>query len=296
MKTGIIGLGAMGGPMARNLCRAGHLEAVWNRSPEKASQLAGELGVALADSPATLAERCELIILSVSADADVLEMIRAMQPGLTAGKVVLDTSTVSRETAQQAATLLQKNNCAFLDAPVSGGTEGARQGTLAMMIGGDRDVLDQVRAVLDSIAGRVAHMGPVGSGQSTKAVNQVMAAGINQAVTEALAFAQALELPMDRVIEVVGSGAAGNWFLDHRGASMAAGKFEPGFRVALHHKDLVICKQMAEQFDVALPVIEMTLIHYRRLMAAGFGDEDISALFREKQDMFAKNGDRPKRP
>ncbi len=296
MKTGIIGLGAMGGPMAGNLNRAGYLETVWNRSSDKAQRLAGELGVALADSPATLAQQCELIILSVSADADVLEIIEAMKPGLSAGKVVLDTSTVSRETAQQAAALLEQSGVDFLDAPVSGGIEGARQGTLAMMVGGDRAVLDKIRPVLDSIAGRVAHMGPVGAGQSTKAVNQVMAAGINQAVTEALAFAQALDLPMDKVIEVVGGGAAGNWFLDHRGPGMTAGKFEPGFRVALHHKDLVICQQLAEQFDVALPVIEMTLIHYRRLMAAGYGDEDISALFREKRGMFEKGSDRPKRP
>ena len=125
---------------------------------------------------------------------------------------------------------------------------------------------------------------------------QVMAAGINQAVTEALAFAEALDLPLDRVIDVVGSGAAGNWFLQHRGASMTQGKFDPGFRVALHHKDLAICKQMAEQFDTALPVVEMTLIHYRRLMEAGFGDEDISALFREKQKLFDPAATRPVRP
>jgi len=98
------------------------------------------------------------------------------------------------------------------------------------------------------------------------------------------------------VIEVVGSGVAGNWFLEHRGASMTQGKFNPGFRVALHHKDLAICKQMAEQFDVALPVIEMTLIHYRRLMKAGFGDEDISALYREKQALFERAEGIPKRP
>ncbi|MGB5473575.1 MAG: NAD-binding protein, partial [Gammaproteobacteria bacterium] len=140
---------------------------------------------------------------------------------------------------------------------------------------------------LDSIAGRVEHMGPVGAGQATKAVNQVMAAGINQAVTEALAFAEALGLPLDKVIEVVGSGAAGNWFLSHRGPSMSKGKFEPGFRVALHHKDLAICKAMAAELGVAMPVVEMTLIHYRRLMQAGFGDEDISALFREKRGLFA---------
>ena len=286
MKTGVIGLGAMGSPMACNLHRAGHLEAIWNRSTEKAQQLGDELGVPVANSPAELAELCELIILSVSADEDVLEVVELLKPGLGAGKIVLDTSTVSRETALQVAALLEENDTAFLDGPVSGGIEGADKATLAMMVGGDGAVLDQIRPVLDSITGRVEHMGPVGAGQATKAVNQVMAAGINQAVSEALAFAKALELPMDKVIEVVGSGAAGNWFLDHRGLTMTQGNYDPGFRVALHHKDLVICKQMAEQFGVALPVIEMTLIHYRRLMEAGYGDEDISALFREKQALF----------
>jgi 3-hydroxyisobutyrate dehydrogenase len=288
MKTGVIGLGAMGAPMARNLHRAGYLETIWNRSTEKSQQLGRELGVPVANSPAALAELCELIILSVSSDEDVLEVIGALRPGLSAGKIVLDTSTVSRETALQAAALLEENNTAFLDGPVSGGIEGARKATLAMMIGGDRAVLDKIRPLLDSITHRVEHMGPAGAGQATKAVNQVMAAGINQAVSEALAFASALELPMDKVIDVIGSGAAGNWFLDHRGPTMTQGNYAPGFRVALHHKDLVICKQMAEQFGVALPVIEMTLIHYRRLMEAGYGDEDISALFREKQALFNK--------
>jgi 3-hydroxyisobutyrate dehydrogenase len=113
-----------------------------------------------------------------------------------------------------------------------------------------------------------------------------MAAGINQAVTEALAFAEAQGLPLDKVIDVVGSGAAGNWFLDHRGRSMVERRFTPGFKVTLHHKDLQICQQMAQQFGVSLPVVEMTLIHYRRLMEAGFGDEDISALFRHKRALF----------
>ena len=296
MKTGVIGLGAMGAPMARNLHRTGYLAAVWNRTMEKSRQLADELDVPVAVEPAALAQNCDLVILSVSADADVMEVIEAMLPGVRAGMVVVDTSTISRETARVAATRLQKAKAEFLDAPVSGGMEGARNGTLAMMVGGDTEVLRQVRPVLDSIAGRIEHMGPVGAGQATKAVNQVMAAGINQAVSEALAFAAALELPLDKVIEVVGSGAAGNWFLTHRGPTMTRGNYEPGFRVTLHHKDLAICKQMAEQFGVALPVVEMTLIHYRRLMEAGLGDLDISALHHEKQDLFASAGKRPKRP
>ncbi|MDH3979016.1 MAG: NAD(P)-dependent oxidoreductase [Gammaproteobacteria bacterium] len=287
MKTGVIGLGAMGAPMARNLRRAGHLACVWNRSPDKAAQLRDELDVTAATDPADLARQCKLIILSVSADADVLAVVDAILPGVQPGTIVLDTSTVSRATAQQAAARLEQS-ATFLDAPVSGGIEGAHKGTLVMMVGGDAEMLARIRPVLGSIAARVEHMGPVGTGQATKAINQVMAAGINQAVSEALAFAEALELPLDKIIEVLGSGAAGNWFLTHRGPTMTQGKYEPGFRVALHHKDLAICKQMAEQFDVALPVVEMTLIHYRRLMEAGFGDEDISALLREKRAMFEK--------
>jgi 3-hydroxyisobutyrate dehydrogenase len=296
MQTGVIGLGAMGAPIARNLHKAGYLQCVWNRTADKALQLADELKVSVAHDPAMLARQCDLILLSVSADSDVLDTVQSLLPGLAPGKVVVDTSTVSRETARQVAELLQPAGVAFLDAPVSGGTEGARQGTLSMMVGGDAAVVERVTPVLSSIAASITHMGPVGSGQATKAVNQVMAAGINQAVTEALAFAKALELPLDKVIEVTGSGAAGNWFLDHRGPTMSNGKYDPGFRVALHHKDLAICKHMAEQFDAAMPIVEMTLIHYRRLMEAGYGDEDISALFREKLRLFNKNSGRAKRP
>ena len=147
-------------------------------------------------------------------------------------------------------------------------------------------MFEQVRPALEVLAARVTHMGPVGSGQATKAVNQIMAAGINQAVTEALAFAEAQGLPMERVIEVVGSGAAGNWFVEHRGRSMTSGTFAPGFRVALHHKDLKICQAMMEADHVQLPMVEMTLVHYERLMADGYGDEDISALYRIKRPLF----------
>jgi len=288
MKTGVIGLGAMGEPMARNLHRTGYLAGVWNRTADKAQQLANEIDVAVAADPEALARMCDLVILSVSADTDVLGVIEAMLPGLGSGKVVVDTSTVSSDTARRAAERLQAAGTGFLDAPVSGGMEGARKGTLAMMVGGDAGLLRQVTPVLDSIAGRIEHMGPVGAGQATKAVNQVMAAGINQAVSEALAFAAVLELPLEKVIDVVGSGAAGNWFLAHRGPTMTHGNYEPGFRVALHHKDLAICRQMAANFGVALPVVEMTLIHYRRLMEAGLGDLDISALHHEKQGLFSR--------
>jgi 3-hydroxyisobutyrate dehydrogenase len=129
---------------------------------------------------------------------------------------------------------------------------------------------------------RITHIGETGSGQATKAINQIMCAGINQAVTEALAVAQAQNLPMNKVIEVIAGGAAGNWFLDHRGTTMTQGEFSTGFKLALHHKDLKIAQAMAAQVGVATPLTDMTITDYQQLMADGYGDEDISALYRLK--------------
>ncbi len=288
IKAGVIGLGAMGAPMARRLAAAGLLATLWNRTPGRAAALAAELGVPVAADPAALARACDLVVVSVSADADVRQVVEALLPAARAGFTVVDTSTVAADTARALAAWLAARGADFLDAPVTGGVEGARQGTLAMMVGGEAAVLARVEPVLGRLAARIVHLGPVGSGQAAKAVNQIMAAGINQAVTEALAFGEAMGLPMDRVIEVVGSGAVGNWFLAHRGASMLAGNFNPGFRLALHHKDLKICQAMALAHGVSLPVVEMTLLQYRRLMDAGFGDEDISALYRSKRQLFRK--------
>jgi len=273
----------MGAGMALNLHRAGWLAAAWNRTRTRAEALARDHGLPLAKNPAALAAACDLILLSVSADADLFEVLEALRPGLRPGSIVMDTSTVSAESARRAAAMLEEEDCAFLDAPVSGGREGAEKGALAMMVGGDAAALARARPVLEAIAARVVHMGPVGAGQATKAVNQIMAAGINQAVTEALAFGVAQGLDMARVIEVVSSGAAGNWFLEHRGRSMLAGRFDPGFRLALHHKDLGICREMAAAAGVDLPLTERTLEDYRRLMDTGHGDEDISALYRLKR-------------
>lgn len=283
MKTGVIGLGAMGAGMARNLAKANHLETVYNRTLSTAESLAKECGCSISMTPAELAEQCELIILCVSRDVDVLEMVNAIKDSLKSDAIVIDTSTVSSETAKQAADILKAVNAHFLDCPVSGGTEGAKNGTLAMMVGGDEAILEKTRSTLDSIAGNIVYIGDSGSGQATKAVNQIMAAGINQAVTEALAFGKGMGLPMDKVVDIVSTGAAGNWFLEHRGKTMLAGIYEPGFKLSLHHKDLTICQSMTKSIsENALPTIEMTLIHYQRLMDEGYGDEDISALFRLK--------------
>ncbi len=279
MKTGIIGLGAMGLGMARNLAKAGFLTAVYNRTAAKTA----EFTVAVFDSPEALAANVDLVLICVSADQDVLSVVEAIALTVKPGTVVVDMSTVSSKTAQKAAAILAEKKVAFLDAPVSGGVEGAKNGTLAMMVGGDLEALEKVRPVLEALAARIIYMGATGSGQATKAVNQIMGAGINQAVTEALAFAQAQGLALDKVIEVISGGASGNWFLQHRGSTMTQGTFAPGFKLALHHKDLKICQSMAAQTGFSTPITDMTVTHYAQLMAEGYGDEDISALYRLKK-------------
>jgi len=278
----------MGQGMARRVARACYLTAVYNRTASKAQAWAKELKVTACLQPAELAAQVDLVLICVSADKDVLEMITAISQTIKPGAIVVDLSTVSSETAKNAAAMLADKQVAFLDAPVSGGVEGAKNGTLSMMVGGDAGILEQAKPVLASMSARITHMGEVGSGQTTKAVNQIMCAGINQAVTEALAFAQAQGLAMEKVIEVTSAGAAGNWFLDKRGLTMANGTFSPGFKLALHHKDLLICQAMAEQLNLSIPVSEMTIAEYAELMAEGYGDEDISALFRLKRPQKIK--------
>lgn len=283
MRVGYIGLGAMGQGMARNLAKAGQLHGVYNRTGSKADALALELQVDAYSSPQALAAQVDVILMCVSADEDVLQMVLAIAETIKPGSVVIDTSTVSSKTAQQAAKILKAKQADFLDAPVSGGVEGARQGTLAMMVGGDANVLERVKPILQAMTARIEHMGDTGSGQACKAVNQIMCAGINQAVTEALAFGEAQGLDMAKVIDVISGGAAGNWFLAHRGKTMTQGIFKPGFKLALHHKDLLICQQMAEQAQVACPLTDSTVQDYQQLMQQGLGDEDISALYRLKR-------------
>ncbi len=282
MKAGLIGLGAMGLGMARNISKASLLSAVYNRTASKANALTTEMKVKKCDSPQQLAEQVDIVLICVSADKDVLQMVTAVAETIKPGSIVIDLSTVSSETAKKAAAILSEKQVAFLDAPVSGGVEGAKNGTLAIMVGGDEASLKGVLPVLEAMSSRIVYMGKTGAGQATKAVNQIMAAGINQAVTEALAFGQTYGLDMEKVVDVISGGAAGNWFLEHRGLSMTKGTFEPGFKVALHHKDLKICQRMAEQIGISIKLLEKTLVDYEKLMAQGFGDEDISALYRLK--------------
>jgi len=288
MRVGFVGLGAMGMHMARNLKRAGLLSAVWNRSADKARALASELGVA---APATLAElagACEAVVSCVSADADVLEVTRALAGGFAGGALMLDCSTVGAETARQAAQLLEPRGVDFLDCPVSGGVEGARDATLAIMVGGSDAGFERAQPILRALGRTITHFGPTGSGQAAKATNQIMCAGIIEAVAEAMAFAKAQGLPLDKLIETLGKGAGSSWYFVHRAPNMAHGAYPAGFRVRLHAKDLGICHDMAARFGVTLPVVERMLAEYAELVARGFGDEDISATYRLKEELFER--------
>ncbi|HEX8810221.1 MAG TPA: NAD(P)-dependent oxidoreductase [Xanthobacteraceae bacterium] len=288
MRTGFVGLGAMGTHMARNLHRAGLLTAVWNRSSGKAQSLAAELGVAAPATLAELAAACEAVVSCVSADADVLEVTRGLAPALRQGALVLDCSTVSAETARQAAELIEPRGADFLDCPVSGGVEGARDGTLAIMVGGKPEAYERAQPILQALGRTIAHFGPVGSGEAAKATNQIMVAGIIEAIAEAMAFAHAEGLPLEKLIATLGKGAGSSWYFVHRAPNMARGSYPAGFRVRLHDKDLGICHDMVARFGTALPVVERMRKEYAELIARGYGDEDISATFRLKEELFER--------
>jgi 3-hydroxyisobutyrate dehydrogenase len=288
MRTGFVGLGAMGAYMARNLHRAGLLAAVWNRSADKAQALAGELKVTAAASLEQLAGECDAVVSCVSADADVLAVTQALAPTLRQGALQLDCSTVSAETARQAAALLEPRGVEFLDCPVSGGVEGARDGTLAIMVGGAPAAFERAQPILKALGRTIAHFGPTGAGAAAKATNQIMCAGIIESIAEAMAFARAEGLPLDKLIETLGQGAGSSWYFVHRAPNMARGSYPAGFRVRLHAKDLGICHDMAARFGVSLPVVERMLHEYAELVARGYGDEDISATYRLKAELFER--------
>jgi len=283
LRVGFVGLGAMGWPMAGHLHRAGLLVAIGNRSPAKAQAFAAEHGVIAPATLAELAPMCDVIALCVSADADVLGVVREVAAHAKPGTVVIDHSTVSPDTAKQAHKLMHEAGGDFVDAPVSGGVEGAKNGKLSIMAGGDSGALARVRPVLDAYAAKIGHMGPVGAGQSTKAVNQVLVAGIAQGVCEGLALGEALGLDPAVLLPTLASGAAGCWFLDKRGATMLRNEFAGGFKAALLHKDLRIVQAIAQQAGTDHSIVDKSMADLAELMAQGRGDEEHSAVIRLKR-------------
>jgi 3-hydroxyisobutyrate dehydrogenase len=277
LKTGFIGLGAMGMPMARYLHARGLLTVVGNRTQAKAEALATELGVRAARSADNFAD-CDVVALCVSLDVDVIENATALAKVLKRGAVVVDHSTVSVQTARRVAAVLAAEGIGFLDAPVSGGVEGARNGKLSVMVGGDVGHLEQARPVIEAYAARIGHMGETGAGQATKAVNQVLVAGINEAVCEGLALGEKLGLDPARLLPTLMAGAAGNWFLEKRGETMLRDAFAPGFKSAHMLKDLRIVQGIAREAGVRTTVIDQALADYAELVERGHGEADTSAL------------------
>jgi len=284
LRTGVIGLGAMGAPMARHLAKAGLLEGVWNRTVSKSGALAAELGTWQAGTPSELASRCEVVLACVSADEDLRSVVDQTMSGMRTGSVFVDTSTVSPGVTRELAAKLAESGVGYIDAPVSGGVEGAINGRLVAMVGGELTIFSQIKPVLEAFSASVNHMGPVGSGQATKAVNQVIVGGVAEAVCEALALAEKLNLPRERLLSVLASGAADGWFLRHRGQSMMENRFEKGFKLSLLLKDLEIVQGLARNLDISMPVVESAISDYEKLVKAGDGDNDISGLIKHKRN------------
>ena len=285
LRLGFVGLGALGLPMAINLHRAGFRLQVHTRS--RRAETDPEIkDAARCDSPAAASAGVDVLLVCVSDDAAVEAVLfgpNGAASQLTAGSVVLDCSTIAPATAQRCAERLAHQNVHYLDAPVTGGTEGAKRGSLTVLVGGASAMLERVRPILEVIGGSIHHFGGVGRGQQVKAVNQVLVAGSYAAVAEAMALGQHLDLPMPQVINALKTGAAGSWALEHRSTAMLNGNYPLGFRVSLHRKDLGIALEAAKAVQLDLPVTSLVEQLELDLIQNGHGDEDVSALHRWNQ-------------
>ncbi len=277
-----IGLGALGQPMAANLLAAGVPLTVHNRSPERQLQLQ-QAGARVAISPAAAAAAAQIHALCLT-DAAAVEAVLQGPSGLLAGAepggLIVDFSTIDPASTQRLAAAAAEQGLSWLDAPVTGGTEGARQGTLSVLVGGDDADLERARHLLKLVGSTITHLGPLGAGQRAKAVNQVLVAGSYAAVAEALALGHRLGLPMPELVSALQEGAAGSWALRHRAPTMLEEHFPLGFKLELHRKDLGIALEAAKCCNLPLPITQQVAAMEDTLMEQGHGQEDVSALLR----------------
>jgi 3-hydroxyisobutyrate dehydrogenase len=289
VKVAFIGMGTMGAPMALNLLKAGHGVIVHNRTRDREVPIA-EAGAERADSPAAAAEAAEVVITCVSDTADVEQVIlgeNGVMAGARPGTVVVDMSTISPTVTRAIAATLAEKAIAMVDAPVSGGSEGAKNGTLSIMVGGNQADVAKVTPVLKAMGKTITHIGPIGSGQLTKAINQIIVAGTYWSVAEGMALGLKAGLDMDKVVQAVGGGAAGSWGLTNRSGNMIDNTYPLGFRVRLHRKDLVIALEAARELGVTIPMAAFVEQIESGLMAQGYGDEDVSAIARNVRQQSA---------
>lgn len=291
-RVGVVGLGTMGGAMAANLARAGFPLAVWNRSGGRTHELEA-LGATLAPTAAAAAGAADVLLICVSDTPDVEAVLfgrDGVAEGARPGTLVVDCSTIDPAASRRFAARLAEAGVAFIDAPVTGGGEGARNATLAILVGGDPGDVERARPVLQAIGRSITHFGPVGAGQAAKAVNQVMIAGTYLGVAEGLVLAIKAGLDPAQVVDALGGGAAQSWVLANRSGRMIANDYPVGFRVALHLKDLGIGLAMARETGAALPVAAFAAQIEAGLVAAGHADDDMSALARAIRSLSGLEG------
>jgi 3-hydroxyisobutyrate dehydrogenase len=278
MKIGFIGLGVMGFPMAGHLAAAGHEVSVFNRSPGKARTWVERHGGRAGDSVEAAVEACELVALCVGNDEDVRAVATAALPAMAEGGVIVDHTTTSARLARAMAATAAALGRAFVDAPVSGGQAGAEAGQLSIMIGGDAAAVERVVPVIGAYAKATIHMGPAGSGQLTKMVNQICIAGVVQGLAEAVSFARAAGLDTDLTYQAISKGAAQSWQMDNRWGTMAEGRFDFGFAVDWMRKDLGLVLDEARSNGARLEMTAVVDQFYGEVQAMGGGRWDTSSL------------------
>ena len=286
-RVGFVGLGTMGHAMAGHLARAGYPLSVWNRTPGRASELVAG-GAREAASPADLAKASDVVFICVSDTPDVEAILfgpSGVSEGLARGGLVVDCSSISPSATRAFAARLAEAGVAYVDAPVSGGSEGAQKATLTIFAGGEPEALERARPLLEKLGSKITHFGPAGSGQAVKAVNQVMIAGVYLAVAEGLVLALKAGLDPDQVVAALGGGVAGSWILANRSARMIGNEYPLGFKTRLHLKDLGIALNMARELGATLPLADLAAQLANGLVARGYGDEDMSNLARAIRDL-----------
>ncbi len=281
-RIGFIGLGIMGRGMARNLLKAGFEVRVWNRTASRMDELVAE-GAGPASSPGDVAHHTDIVITCVSDTPDVEEVIlgeSGVIRGARPGSLVIDMSTISPQATQAIAQKLAERQIHFLDAPVSGGSEGAARGTLSIMVGGDAEQVERAMPAFQAMGKTITHVGPVGAGQTVKLVNQILVVGNMLAAAEALLFAQAGGVDLRKTLAAVVGGAAGSWMLANRGPQVIERDWRPGFTIDLQQKDLRLVLEAASQLGVPLPATALIQQLYRTLQARGLGHEGNHALIK----------------
>lgn len=286
-KLGFVGLGIMGRGMVRNLLKAGYAVTVWNRTARRAEALV-EAGAQAAKSPQEVATNSDIVFICVSDTPDVEQVIlgeNGLIHGMKPGGLIVDMSTISPQATQEIAAQLNARGIHMLDAPVSGGSEGAEKGTLSIMVGGASAQLERAMPYFQAMGKTITHIGDHGAGQTVKLVNQILVVANMLAVSEALIFAQASGLDLDKTLQAVGGGAGGSWMLNNRGPQVIRRDWRPGFTIDLQQKDLRLALEAASA--VGAPVITTSLISnlYRTLQAAGLGSEGNHALVKALENL-----------